>query len=107
IREAEPAVYDATFKFLEPVDWLNQRLTGRFSASYDSIAAHWVTDNRNIKSIDYDESLLHMSGLERSKLPDIVPSATVMGTLRAEAADELGLPAGLPVVTGTGDVHSA
>jgi xylulokinase len=107
IREVEPDVYRATFKFLEPVDWLNQRLTGRFAASYDSIAAHWVTDNRRITSIDYDETLLRMSGLERSKLPDVVPSATVMGSLRTEAADELGLPAGLPVVTGTGDVHSA
>jgi xylulokinase len=107
IREVEPEVYRATFKFLEPVDWLNQRLTGRFSASFDSIAAHWVTDNRRITSIDYDETLLRMSGLERSKLPDVVPSATVMGSLRAEAADELGLPAGLLVVTGTGDVHSA
>ena len=52
-------------------------------------------------------SLLRMSGLERTKLPDLVPSATIMGTLRPEAADELGLPAGIPVATGTGDVHSA
>jgi xylulokinase len=107
IKDEEPDVYDATFKFLEPVDWLNQRLTGKFAASYDSIAAHWVTDNRRIDAIDYDESLLHMSGLERTKLPDLVPSATVMGSLRSEAADEIGLPAGVPVVTGTGDVHSA
>jgi xylulokinase len=107
IREIEPDVYRATFKFLEPVDWLNQRLTGRFSASYDSIAVHWVTDNRNINSVDYDETLLRMAGLERSKLPDIVPPATIMGTLRAEAAAELGLPVGIPVVTGTSDVHSA
>jgi len=107
IRDVEPDVYRATFKFLEPVDWLNLRLTGSFSASYDSIAAHWVTDNRHITSIDYDDSLLRMSGLERSKLPDLVPSATVMGTLQAKAADELGLRAGLPVATGTGDVHSA
>src|ERR1700688_1649250 len=107
IRDAEPDVYRATFQFLEPVDWLNQRLTGRFSASYDSIAAHWVTDNRRINSIDYDEPLLRMSGLERSKLPDLVPSATIMGSLRAEAAADLGLPVGLPVATGTGDVHSA
>ena len=50
---------------------------------------------------------LRMSGLDRAKLPDLVPSATVMGTLRPEAAEELGLPAGVPVATGTGDVHSA
>jgi xylulokinase len=107
IRQAEPDTYRATFKFLEPVDWLNQRLSGRFAASHDSIVLHWVTDNRKIASIDYDPALLRMAGLERSKLPDLVPSATVMGHLRPEAAAQLGLPAGLPVATGTGDVHSA
>jgi xylulokinase len=107
IRQSEPDVYRATFKFLEPVDWLNQRLSGRFAASHDSIVLHWVTDNRKIGSIDYDRTLLAMAGLERSKLPDLVPSATVMGHLRQEAADDLGLPVGLPVATGTGDVHSA
>jgi xylulokinase len=107
IRDTEPDVYAATYKFLEPVDWLNQRLTGRFAASHDSIVVHWVTDNRRIDAIDYDRSLLRMAGLERSKLPDLVPSATIMGELRVEAAEELGLPAGLPVATGTGDVHSA
>ena len=105
---AEPDVYAATYKFLEPVDWLNQRLTGRFSASFDSIAAHWVTDNRQIAAVDYDESLLQHVGTRALQAPrPRGPSATVMGTLRAEAAEELGLPAGLPVVTGTGDVHSA
>ncbi|MGA2519423.1 MAG: FGGY-family carbohydrate kinase [Acidimicrobiales bacterium] len=107
IRDAEPDVYRATYKFLEPVDWLNLRLTGRFSASYDSIAAHWVTDNRRVSSVHYDERLLRMAGLERSKLPDLVAPATVMGTLGTDAADELGLPGDIPVVTGSGDVHSA
>ena len=46
IRDREPDIYRATYKFLEPVDWLNQRLTGRFAASHDSIVLHWVTDNR-------------------------------------------------------------
>jgi xylulokinase len=107
IRETEPDVYRETYKFLEPVDWLNQRLTGRFAASHDSIVVHWVTDNRRIGAVDYDRALLQMAGLERSKLPDLVPSATVIGALVPEVADELGLPAGLPVATGTGDVHSA
>ncbi|HUY21312.1 MAG TPA: FGGY family carbohydrate kinase, partial [Acidimicrobiales bacterium] len=85
IRDTEPDVYRAVHKFLEPVDWLNQRLTGRFAASFDSIVAHWVTDNRRIASVDYDETLLRMAGLERSTLPDLVPSGSVVGPLRPEA----------------------
>ena len=55
LRDAEPDVYRATHCFLEPVDWLNQQLTGRFAASHDSIVAHWVTDNRRIGAVDYDD----------------------------------------------------
>ncbi len=90
IRDAEPDVYRATHKFLEPVDWLNQRLTGRFAASHDSIGAHWVTDNRDVGAVAYDDTLLEMSGLERRTLPDLVPSASVVGHLTAVAAGALG-----------------
>jgi xylulokinase len=107
IRETEPDVYRETFKFLEPVDWLNQRLTGRFAASYDSIALHWVTDNRRIAAVSYDAGLFAIAGLERSKIPDLVPSASVMGHLEPGVAEELGIPAGIPVASGTGDLHSA
>ncbi|MFZ0667701.1 MAG: FGGY-family carbohydrate kinase [Acidimicrobiales bacterium] len=107
IRDNEPEVYAQTYKFLEPVDWLNQRLTGRFCASFDSIVLHWVTDNRNIDDVHYDDGLLRMTGLDREKLPDLGPPARIIGTLQARAADELGLPEGIPVSTGTGDVHSA
>jgi xylulokinase len=107
MAEAEPELYRATEVFLEPVDWLVRQLTGRAVASYDSIAAHWVTDNRRIGAVRYDETLLSWSGLERAKLPDLVPSASVAGRLTTEAAEQLGLPPGLPVASGTGDLHSA
>ena len=45
--------------------------------------------------------------MERAKLPDLVPTGSVLGGLTAPAAAELGLLAGTPVVTGTGDLHSA
>jgi len=107
LRDAFPDVYRDTAVFLEPVDYLNLRLTGRRCASFDSIAAHWVTDNRNIDNVAYDRRLLEVTGLERSKLPELVPPGSVLGSLAEGAASELGLPAGLPVSTGSGDVHSA
>ena len=50
---------------------------------------------------------IELAGLERSKLPELVPTGSVLGGLAAAAAAELGLLAGTPVVTGTGDLHSA
>ena len=107
IRQAFPDVYARTATFLEPVDYLNLRLTGAVSASYDSIAAHWVTDNRSIDAVGYDAKLLEWTGLDRGRLPDLVPPGSIVGEVTDEAAADLGIPAGLPVVTGTGDVHSA
>lgn len=107
IKHEEPDVYRATYKFLEPKDYLNSRLTGRFAASYDSIALHWVTDNRNPSAVRYDDELLRLAGVEREKLPDLRGAAEVLGGLRPEAARELGLEPGIPVVVGTPDVQSA
>ncbi|MCB0978395.1 MAG: hypothetical protein KDB02_13155, partial [Acidimicrobiales bacterium] len=46
LRHERPEVYAKAAKFLEPCDYLNARATGRVVASYDSIVAHWLTDNR-------------------------------------------------------------
>ena len=48
-----------------------------------------------------------LAGLERAKLPDLVPTGSVLGGLTPGAAAELGLLPGTPVVAGTGDLHSA
>lgn len=107
IRDQFPDIYRDTATFLEPVDYLNLKLTGRTCASFDSIAAHWVTDNRNIDRVAYDTRLLSITGLDRGKLPDLVPSGSIVGPLTASAAADLGVPEGLPVAVGSGDVHSA
>ena len=65
LREERPEVYAATAVFLEPVDYLTLRLTGLARASHDSITLHWVTDNRDINAIAYDDSLFELAGLER------------------------------------------
>jgi xylulokinase len=107
LRAERPEIYAATAVFLEPVDYLNLRLTGLARASHDSITLHWVTDNRDIGAIAYDDSLIGLAGLERSKLPDLVPTGSLLGGLAPGTAAELGLLAGTPVVAGMGDLHSA
>lgn len=107
IKNERPDIYASTHTFLEPADYLNMRLTGRTVSSHDCIAAHWVTDNRDRGNIHYDDDLIGVSGLDRSTLPELVPSATVIGTLTAEVASTWGLSPTTKVVTATADVHSA
>jgi xylulokinase len=107
LKHEKPEIYAATHKFLEPKDYLNFKLTGCYAASTDSIILHWVTDNRNIHRIDYHDGLLRMAGLDRATLPDLKRAVDILGVLLPESAEALGLPAGLPVIMGTPDLHSA
>ena len=107
IKHEMPELYAKTYKFLEPNDYLTARLTGQIRTSFDSICLHWVTDNRNINAIKYNDGLLKMAGLERAKLPDIYPSNSIVGNISEDAAEYLGLSTDTLVVSGCGDVHSA
>jgi len=107
IQETWPALYDRTYKFLNALDYMNLRLTGRFVATVDSILTTWVTDNRNVDNIHYDQALIAQSGIDLEKLPEIVRCNDVLGPLCPSAAEELGLPRDLPVVAGAVDNSAA
>ncbi|CAN0267940.1 unnamed protein product, partial [Phaeothamnion confervicola] len=63
----------------------------------------WMMDSRAGR-IGWSQSLMHLVGVDRVRLPDIVDGSSIVGSLRANVARELGLPEGLPVVAGSGDV---
>ena len=83
VRDAFPDVYERTYKFLNVLDYLNLRLTGRFVATDDSILTSWVTDNRRPGRIRYDERLVRDCGVAADKLPEIVRCTDVLGPLTA------------------------
>ena len=90
IRDTQPELYAKTYKFLNVLDYLNLRLTGRFVATSDSILTSWVTDNRDPDAIRYHDGLISTLGLDAAKLPEIVACSDVIGTLKADVAEELG-----------------
>jgi xylulokinase len=102
-KHERPDIYETTHKFLEPMDYLNLRLCGRIAASPGSMFPYWVTDNRDPLAIDYDAKLLEMAGVERAKLPDLVPADAIVGELSERAAVELGLRPGTSVMSGASD----
>jgi xylulokinase len=107
LKHTHPEIYARTHKFLEPVDYLGMLLTGCLAASFDSITLHWLTDNRDIRNVKYDEHLVRLSTIDRRKLPDLKPPNSILGTLRPEIAREWGLREDLQVVIGSPDIHSS
>ena len=55
----------------------------------------------------YDPDLVRLAGVDPDKLPPLVPTGSVIGTVTDAVAADLGLPDGVQVVTGTPDLHSA
>jgi len=100
-------IYKQTACFLEPKDYLNLCLTGECAASYDSMALHWITDNRDIENIDYDNGLIRAFGIDREKLPELKRATDILGPLKPDLAEQWGLSKEVQVVMGTPDVHSA
>ncbi len=107
IRDEMPHIYERTYRFLNVLDYMNLRLTGRFVATADSILTSWVTDNRDPDDIHYDDGLIKTLGVDKEKLPEIVPCTAVVGTLLPEVARELGLKPETSVVAGSIDNTAA
>jgi xylulokinase len=106
-KHAHPEIYERAYKFLEPIDYIGLLLTGKCAASVNSMVLHWLTDNRNINNVVYDEKLIQFSNIERGKLPDLHPANDVLGVLLPSIAKEWGLREDVKVIMGSPDVHSA
>ena len=107
VRYEYPEVYERTYKFMTALDYMNLRLTGKFVATSDSILTSWVTDNRDSANIKYDDTLLGYSGVAGDKFPDLVQCTTVIGELKRDVSQVLGLKEGVKVVAGAIDVSAA
>ncbi len=103
IKNERPDVYRRAYKFLEPLDYINMRLTGMCAATQNSVFAYLLTDNRRLDQHDYDPWLLKMSGIDKAKLPDILPLDSILGTVLPSVASEWGLSPLTKVVMGAND----
>jgi xylulokinase len=105
IRHARPDVYARTATFLEPMDYVAMRFSGRAAANQCTAFMSLLTDNRRLNVTEYDAGLLAQSGIDRDKLPQLVPLDSILGAVLPEVAAELGLAPGTQVVTGINDTQ--
>ncbi len=107
MQDHDPALVQRTHKFLNALDFMNLRLTGRFCATYDSALTTWATDNRDLSRVRYDSTLLRILELDEASLPELVPSTEVIGHLAPAVAEALGLSPATKVVAGSVDNSAA
>ncbi|MFE5093473.1 xylulokinase [Streptomyces sp. NPDC056638] len=105
LRENEPENAAAAAAVRLPHDFLTEHLAGTaVTDPGDASGTGWYSTATGA----YDPELLELLGLDVTLLPEVAETgATRIGSLTAEAADALGLPAGIAVAAGTGDNMSA
>jgi xylulokinase len=106
LRNCEPEVYSKARTLLEPLDYLGLKLTGRVAATPASMILSWLTDNRPGSKPAYVPELIGRSGRDAARLPQLLPTGSVLGDVKPEVSEELGIPC-VPVVCGLPDLHTA
>lgn len=107
LRHRRPDDYARTRTLLEPVDYLGLRLTGRAAATPASSMLSGLVDARAGRPRSYAPELVRRYRRDPSRLPALLPTGSVLGPLTEDAARDLGVAAGAPVVCGLPDLHAA
>jgi xylulokinase len=100
IRENQPALYERADRFLL---WsgLVSFLLGAEPCVDFSLANRTLLFD--IDRLDWSDELLAWAGLEKDKLPRVVPPGAAIGRLSRSLAEELGLPVGAAILAGSHD----
>jgi xylulokinase len=100
LQEYQPQLYQRADRFLLWSDLVTYLLGGEPLTSFSQASRTLLFD---VRGECWSERMLSLSGIERSKLPDPVPSGTRAGRVSARTAQRLGLPAGVELVVGAHD----
>lgn len=98
-----PAQHATTAAYLEPMDYVTARLTGRIAATQHSMFMSQLCDNRSLDTRHYADELVIGSGVDVSTLPPLVAPDEPLGTLRPDVAAATGLPVDAVVHPGVND----
>lgn len=106
VKFARPEIYSRTDKFLEPMDYLILRFTGRAAANQSTMFMSLLVDNRRLNVTEYNPTLVAQSLIDPEKLPELLPLDATVGTILSDVAEELGLSPETVVLTGLNDTQS-
>ena len=100
IRDHQPEIYQATDKFVRAKDSIVARLTDNFVTDPSDASSMNLF---NLNSGAWSTKIQDAVDLPVDILPQIRQSNDVVGAVRFDVADEVGVAAGTPVVIGGGD----
>lgn len=100
VKKNEPDVYGKIYKFMLPGDYIAMKLSGVVNTTTSGLSEGILWDFKEKKTADF---LLDFYGIDKSLVPDIVPTFSIQSEVSAKAAEEAGLKEGTPISYRAGD----
>ncbi len=100
LKQHQPDLYRQTQVFLFWSGFVSFMLGADAKVDYSLANRTLLFD---LERSNWSDEMLEMAQLDREKLPPTVPSGVVIGSVANAIAAELGLPAGIPIVSGGHD----
>ncbi len=104
MRENEPELFAKIEKIMLPKDYLAYCLSGVHCTDYSDASGMLLLD---VKNRCWSEEMMEICGITRKQLPDLFESYEVVGTVKPELAEELGISPSVKVIAGAGDNAAA
>ncbi len=106
LKRHQPDLYEKTHKFVDVKDYAVWLATGRFATSYDAAYITWLlnTRSKDQSAWAWCPALHKMVGLDAEKMPELMASTDIAGNITEAFSEKTGLPKGLPVIIGSGDL---
>lgn len=104
MKENEPELFQRTAKIMLPKDYITYRLSGAFCTDYSDASGMLLLD---VEHKCWSEQMMEICGIQSAQLPELHESYEVVGTLKPELADLLGLSPEVKIVAGAGDNAAA
>lgn len=100
LREHEPEVFARVAKVALPKDFIRLRLTGELATDVGDASGTLIFD---VDKRTWSDQAQRLLGFSSSIFPRAMESAAIAGRISPWASEQTGLPAGTPVVAGSGD----
>lgn len=101
LRAMEPESWARTYRIGFLNSYLAAQLTGELAVDPTVASYSGLMDVKN--PTNWDAELVQLFGIERERLPPVVPAYSKVGTLNKPIAEVLGLSSGIPVAIGGAD----
>ncbi|MGI6502302.1 MAG: xylulokinase [Anaerostipes sp.] len=104
LKKHEPENFEKICKIMLPKDYLAYKLSGSFCTDYSDASGMLLLD---VKNKCWSKDMLEICSIKEEQLPKLYESYDVVGTLKSNIAQELGLSEHVKVIAGAGDNAAA